>query len=470
MIKKNQKYFNWINRLADMAVLYMSYAASVWFWLFFMDRDEGNIAAHFAFENPLPFFVLAFIFIAVFQYGGMYDSFRFRSMISEYIQLLKMFLPCAALTAACIFLFRLRDFSRGVMVVFTVSAYIFLCIKRLILRWSLRALRGHGYNQKHVLIVGSGYLAEKYVLNIKEKPQYGYKAIGYVGEVKNEVLGRYLGVYGELNRVIDKFNPDEIVIALQEYELAMMNEIILVCEEQGIRANIIPIYNDFLPDCASVDVLGNVKLINIRAISQDITFNRLVKRIMDVCIALLALVVLSPLMLVVALAIKLSGPGPVLFRQIRVGRDRREFVMCKFRSMVPNNESDTAWSSTRDKRVTPLGAFIRKFSIDELPQLFNVLKGEMSIVGPRPELPYFVNQYKYTIPRYMVKHQVKPGMTGWAQVNGYRGDTSIEKRIEHDIWYIENWSVLLDIRIIIMTAFGGIINGERNIMREEETV
>ena len=179
---------------------------------------------------------------------------------------------------------------------------------------------------------------------------------------------------------------------------------------------------------------------------------------------------MSPLMLLVTVGIKLSGPGNVLFRQIRVGKDRREFVMYKFRSMVPNKYSDTAWSKARDERVTPLGAVIRKLSIDELPQLFNVIKGDMSIVGPRPELPYFVNQYKYTIPRYMVKHQVKPGLTGWAQVNGYRGDTSIEKRIEHDIWYIENWSFLLDIKIMIMTIFGGMINNEQNMEHKEQKV
>lgn len=144
--------------------------------------------------------------------------------------------------------------------------------------------------------------------------------------------------------------------------------------------------------------------------------------------------------------------------------------MLKFRSMRTNTESDTAWSTDRDSRVTPFGAFIRKFSIDELPQFFNVLRGDMSVVGPRPELPYFVDKYKYKIPRYMVKHQVKPGITGWAQVNGYRGDTSIERRIEYDLWYIENWSILLDIKIIFMTVFGGMINSEKNLSREEQKV
>ena len=180
------------------------------------------------------------------------------------------------------------------------------------------------------------------------------------------------------------------------------------------------------------------------------------------------LLLLSPLMLAIAFGVKLSSPGPVLFKQKRVGKERKTFTMYKFRSMCVNSQSDTAWSRNRDSRTTPFGAFIRKFSLDELPQFFNVLKGEMSVVGPRPELPYFVEQYKDVIPLYMVKHQVKPGLTGWAQVNGYRGDTSIENRIEYDIWYIENWSIYLDVKIIFMTIFGGMVNSEKNLFKKDQ--
>ena len=175
----------------------------------------------------------------------------------------------------------------------------------------------------------------------------------------------------------------------------------------------------------------------------------------------MGLIVLSPLMLIIAIGVKCSGPGPILFKQIRVGYMRREFRMLKFRSMRQNDEEETGWTTEEDPRRTRFGTFIRKTSLDELPQLFNVLKGDMSLVGPRPELPHFVEQFKDTIPYYMVKHQVKPGMTGWAQVNGYRGDTSIPKRIEHDLWYIDHWSMWLDLKILFRTIFGGIINNER---------
>ena len=178
-------------------------------------------------------------------------------------------------------------------------------------------------------------------------------------------------------------------------------------------------------------------------------------------VSVLGLTLLSPLLLVIAVGVKRSSPGPVLFRQVRVGYLRREFRMLKFRSMRVNVEEDTGWTTDEDPRRTKFGAFLRKTSLDELPQLINVLKGDMSLVGPRPELPHFVEQFRETIPYYMVKHQVKPGMTGWAQVNGYRGDTSIEKRIELDLWYIENWSPWLDIRILLKTVFGGTINAEK---------
>ena len=166
-------------------------------------------------------------------------------------------------------------------------------------------------------------------------------------------------------------------------------------------------------------------------------------------------------MLLAAVGVKLSSPGPIIFRQKRVGLNKKPFYMYKFRSMRVNAASDTGWSTNSDPRKTRFGSFIRKFSIDELPQFFNVLKGDMSLVGPRPELPHFVDQFKEEIPLYMVKHQVRPGITGWAQVNGLRGDTSIKERIEHDVYYIENWSILLDIKILFLTLFKGFVNQEK---------
>jgi len=206
--------------------------------------------------------------------------------------------------------------------------------------------------------------------------------------------------------------------------------------------------------------VGRSKLINMRANRLENVGWALLKRGFDLLVSGLGLIVLSPLLAAIAIGVRLSSPGPVLFRQERVGYERRRFWMLKFRSMKENKEETTAWSTNTDDRRTPFGSLLRKTSLDELPQLWNVFKGDMSLVGPRPELPHFVEQFRETIPLYMVKHQVKPGITGWAQVNGLRGDTDIEARIRCDIWYIDNWSPGLDIKILLRTFFGGMINKE----------
>lgn len=468
MIKKNQRFFNWLNRLSDMALVYISYAAAVCFWIFLLKHDRNNISIRLLWENPWPVLILAFLFVVVFQYGGMYDSFRFQKIRSEMWQLLRLHLLCVMLGVGCIFLFKLRDFSRGVIGCYAIFAYALFAMKRVVLRTSLYFIRKSGMNQKHVLLVGCGTLARKYIDCLRENPQFGYRCAGYVGQDSDLENVNYLGPYDQLSELLDIYEPDEVIIALEVYDISLMNSIILSCEKHGIRSSIIPIYNDYLPSCATVDSIGKVRLINIRGISQDLAINRVMKRAFDLLFSATALLLLSPLMLILALGVRLSGPGPILFRQERVGKERKIFTMYKFRSMCVNSESDTAWSRSRDSRITRFGAFIRKFSLDELPQFFNVLKGEMSVVGPRPELPFFVDMYKDVVPLYMVKHQVKPGLTGWAQVNGYRGDTSIEKRIEYDIWYIENWSMYLDLKIIFMTIFGGMVNEEKNLFKEKQ--
>ena len=234
--------------------------------------------------------------------------------------------------------------------------------------------------------------------------------------------------------------------------------VLSACDKHGTRVTMVPFYNDYLPARPTIDVLDDCKLINIRQTPFDNLANAAVKRLFDIVGSLVLIVLTSPVMLAVAIGVKLSSPGPVLFKQERIGLNKRPFMMYKFRSMRVNAEASTAWSTNSDPRKTRFGSLIRKFSLDELPQFFNVLKGDMSLVGPRPERPQFVEQFKEEIPRYMVKHQVRPGLTGWAQVNGYRGDTSIRKRIEHDLYYIENWTLGFDFKIIIMTFFKGFVN------------
>ena len=221
-----------------------------------------------------------------------------------------------------------------------------------------------------------------------------------------------------------------------------------------IKAAIIPVYNRYLPAQPSVDIIEYIPIINIRYVPLDDDFNKFLKYTSDYIISLIAILITSPVMILTAIAIKLTSPGPIIFKQERMGYNGRIFKMYKFRSMKVQDPSEekSEWTTPDDPRKTRVGDFIRKTSIDELPQFFNVLKGDMSVVGPRPERPYFVDQFRETIPKYMVKHQVKPGLTGWAQIHGCRGDTSIKKRIEYDIEYVENWHLGLDLAIMIKTA------------------
>lgn len=254
---------------------------------------------------------------------------------------------------------------------------------------------------------------------------------------------------------------DEVIAGLGAEDYERMPLVIQACEHTGTKLSLIPFYAKYMPPHPQFDSLNGLPLINLRRIPLDNLGNAFMKRAMDIVGALVLIVLSSPVMLFAAIGVKFSSPGPVIFRQKRVGLNKKPFYMYKFRSMRVNASSDTGWSTNSDPRKTRFGSFIRKFSIDELPQFFNVLKGDMSLVGPRPELPHFVDQFKEEIPLYMVKHQVRPGITGWAQVNGLRGDTSIKERIEHDVYYIENWSILLDIKILFLTLFKGFVNQEK---------
>ncbi|MBO5338161.1 MAG: undecaprenyl-phosphate glucose phosphotransferase [Clostridia bacterium] len=326
-----------------------------------------------------------------------------------------------------------------------------IIVKKIITTKFIHYLRITKKRVKKVIIVGGSGAGKEYENQINLNKHYGYVVVGYVS-VNREIENK-LGTYKELDSIIKEYKPHEIVLALSSSEEHNLQEILEVCDTNGTRAMIIPTtYRYFKAKC-QVDMIGNVPVINTRTIPLDNPANAFAKRLMDIVISSLMILVLSPIMLFAMIGVKLSSKGPAIFKQKRVGKNNEEFTMYKFRSMRVNEMSDTAWTTNEDKRKTKFGTFLRKTGIDELPQLFNVLFGSMSIVGPRPELPKFVEEYSKTIPLYKVKHQVKPGITGLAQIYGYRGDTSIERRIELDIKYIEEWSVYNDIKIILTTPF-----------------
>ena len=324
-----------------------------------------------------------------------------------------------------------------------------------IVRW----LTYKGLMQEHYVLVGNGHLARQYLEDLRQEDCPEHVIDGYVSKVQKPDLGKCLGSYEDLPKIAAETNIAGLVVALEPHEIHFMKYVMDTAGKEGLQLRLIPFFNDYYPAHPTVGLTGKTKLINLRATPLDKAGNAFLKRLVDIIGSILLIVATSPVMLLIALGVKLSSPGPVVFCQNRVGKNKKPFVMHKFRSMSAECNHE-GWTVSNDSRKTPFGAFIRKYSLDELPQLFDVLAGNMSLVGPRPELPCYVRQFKEEVPLYLVRQQIRPGMTGWAQVHGLRGDTSIEKRVEYDIWYIENWSLALDIKILFKTAFGGLKNNE----------
>ena len=363
-----------------------------------------------------------------------------------------------------LYVWKQPDFLRGMIFVFFLVNVFLEVIVRNIIREVLRDMRKQGYNQKHILLIGYSRAAEQYIDRIKANPEWGYIVRGILADNVprgTEYKGiKVLGRIDNLMIVLPENKLDEIAITLGLAEYHKLEKIVGMCEKSGVHTKFIPDYNNIIPTKPYTEDILGLPVINIRYVPLNNTFNALVKRAMDIAGSIVGIIVTSPLMLLMCVIIKLTSPGPLIYKQERVGLHNQTFRMYKFRSMEVQDSSKEkqAWTVKNDPRVTPIGKFMRHTSIDELPQLFNILKGNMSLVGPRPERPFFVEKFREEIPRYMVKHQVRPGLTGWAQVNGYRGDTSIRKRIEYDLYYIENWSIGLDIKIIFLTFFKGFIN------------
>ena len=356
------------------------------------------------------------------------------------------------------------DFSRSTYIMFYVINIVLQWAVRMLIFTLLKDMREKGLNQKQMICVGYSRAAEEYIDRVQANPQWGYVIRGILDDnipAGTEYKGiKVLGRIENLNVILPENQMDEIAITLGLSEYYRLEEIVALCEKSGVHTKFIPDYNKIIPTKPYTEDILGLPVINIRYVPLNNTFNALIKRTMDIVGSIVGIIVTSPLMLLMCLIIKLTSPGPLIYKQERVGLHNQTFWMYKFRSMEvqPESEEKKAWTVKNDPRVTPVGKFMRHTSIDELPQLFNILKGNMSLVGPRPERPFFVEKFREEIPRYMVKHQVRPGLTGWAQVNGYRGDTSIRKRIDCDLYYVENWTLGLDFKILIMTFFKGFVN------------
>ena len=455
MIRRNQRLLNMLNVLSDGVILTLTYLVSCWLWLYVMKNDYGNMAT----SSFGPALIYAACIVLMLAVSRIYNPSRIRRIREDLLIILRANgIGCLAV-GTILFVIRLEDFSRGVLLVFFVISSLALCAKRVALRMTLNHIRARQINLKHVIVVGTGKLARQYAQSVADEPNFGFNVVGFVGAGQDDL--NMLGDFDSLHEHIAGTGIDEVVIALEPEESAQVASLIAECERCGTKVSIIPFYNDFIPGCATFEKIGSTKLINLRSNPLDNVGYAAIKRGFDVVASLLLIIITSPLMLIAAVGIRLTSPGPILFRQERVGRNKKPFTMLKFRTMHVNKSQETGWTTDADPRKTRFGSLLRKCSIDELPQLINVLRGDMSLIGPRPEMPFFVEKYRDKVSLYMVKHQVRPGITGWAQVNGYRGDTSIDRRIEHDIYYIENWSIAMDLLILWKTFWGGWINSEK---------
>lgn len=464
MIKDNQKVFNRLLVVIDAIITGVSLIFSYVIKFYILEKGPGVGVLPITEYIRLLFGVIPG-YMYLYYRCGVYAPKRTVRRREEILGIVKAnTVGMAALIILLYVVIKEINYSRSVMAIFFMSNIFITSCSRIVLRKLLRGLRRKGYNLKHILLVGYSRAAEEYVRRILDNPQWGYVVCGILDEhvpAGTTYKGvKVLGTIGNLEIILPENKLDEIAITLSLKDYDYLEEIVSICEKSGVHTKFIPDYNSLIPTKPYTEDLMGLPVINIRHVPLTNTGNIVAKRLVDIVGALLGIIITSPIMLLSALLVKCSSPGPVIFKQERVGLHNKSFYMYKFRSMEQQNpkEEKKAWTVKNDPRVTGIGKILRKTSLDELPQLFNILKGDMSLVGPRPERPLFVEKFKEEIPRYMVKHQVRPGLTGWAQVNGLRGDTSIRKRIEYDIYYIENWTLGFDIKIIVMTFFTGFIN------------
>ncbi|MBT0654200.1 undecaprenyl-phosphate glucose phosphotransferase [Geomobilimonas luticola] len=459
MIKKHQRLFNIMQVSLDALSLLVAYTGAIVFKL--------NITgfAGFGFVYYWGALWMVPLLLVVYHFMDVYSPMRSRMYRKEVLMIVRAHFMGIVTIYSVLFLNKDIQYSREVSLLFALSGLCLILVERYFVRKTLRYLRKKGYNQKHLLIVGAGPVGVEFAHKVNAHRDFGYNVIGFLDDDESKQQGKVVGkpVMGccsLLPRLLENRSIDEVVVALPLNAYGKYGGIVDGCEKAGVRVRIIPDYNKYLPGSPVIEEFDGIPLLNIRKIPLDDPFNRFVKRTFDLAVSSLALLITSPVMIVIAAGIKLTSPGPVFFRQSRIGLNNRPFDMLKFRSMCVADDARaaTTWTTPNDPRKTQFGSFLRKTSLDELPQFFNVFTGSMSVVGPRPERPFFVEQFREDVPKYMVKHQVKPGITGWAQVNGWRGDTSIEKRIECDIYYIENWDLLFDVKIMFLTVFRGLIN------------
>ncbi len=454
MLKAHTRLFEQLTLVGDLILI-----AACWVLAYYLRFYLGPLPVYRGVPPLAPYVYLLGPIVVVwavsFRALDLYRPRRLGSHLSEWVDIAKAStLGSLVLVAIMTFFFRSFEFSRLVILYFWILSIVTVSLSRAVFREALRVARRRGYNLRYALVVGSGELAETVIDRLRLRPDVGIQVLGVVGDDK-EGLGaqtKWLGGYADLRAALEHHTVDHVILALPHEDIARLPMLLNGIGDDPVTIHVVPDVIRFSSLRGGVEEFEGMPFIHLRE-SPLYGWNRVLKRGFDLILGTLAFVVIAPLMAALALAVRLTSPGPVLFRQERMGLDGQRFWMLKFRTMPVDAEARTGpvWAKPDDPRRTGFGAVLRRFSLDELPQLFNVLRGEMSLVGPRPERPVFVEEFRRKIPGYMLRHKVKAGITGWAQVSGWRGNTSLERRIEYDLYYIERWSLGFDLKILWLT-------------------
>jgi len=462
MLRRYQHTVGYVLRLVDALVVAGAWLASYW---------VRFILAPIAVTKGFPGFtkyaalapLIALLWMGVLSVTRVYESRRMLSRLHELRLVLHAHGMALLLFIALTYLSEEFRYSRLVMIYFAVISALALLAFRVLLRNIVCALRARGFNLRHVLAIGEGPALESMLLRLERFPELGLRIAGIAtqsGARGGSMCGRaVLGSFAEVPELIRSTKVDEVLIALPPSQSQELDRLLEQLKDETLDIRMVPDIHRYVTLSCEIEDFDGVPIVRIND-SPLIGGAALCKRVTDVALSGVGLLVLMPLLAAIAAFVKLGSPGPVLYVQERMGLAGRSFRMLKFRSMRADAEAKTGaiWAQVSDERRTSLGTFLRKSSLDELPQLWNVLLGDMSLVGPRPERPVFVSRFRKEIPHYMLRHKVRAGITGWAQVNGWRGNTSLDRRVECDLFYIRNWSYALDLKILTLTLWKGFVN------------
>ncbi|MCM2323716.1 MAG: undecaprenyl-phosphate glucose phosphotransferase [Oligoflexia bacterium] len=462
MLKRYHHIVGGTFRIVDACVIGTVWIISYWlrFYLPLIEVTKGF--PDFEKYAALTPFVMA-IWMTVLAAMKVYQPRRMLRRTDEAHLLLKAHGVAMLLFIAVTYMFTEYKYSRAVMLYFGVLGGFALVAFRLSLRNTLRSIRRKGFNLRHLLVVGEGPAVDTLIHRLNKFPELGFRVLGVItheSSTAESVAGTpVLGKFGDLNRLLRETAADQLLIALPRQQYGELDRLLESVKDETVDLQLIPDIHEYVTLGCEIEDFDGLPIVNLNDSPLD-GWGGLAKRMTDIAVAGTALVLLSPVFALLSALVKITSPGPIFYGQERMGLDGRSFRMLKFRSMRVDAEAKTGavWAQAGDDRRTPIGALLRSTSLDELPQFWNVLMGDMSLVGPRPERPVFVSQFRHEIPHYMLRHKVKAGITGWAQINGWRGNTSLARRIECDLYYIRHWSYALDWKILFMTLWKGFIN------------